>query len=61
MLAAGAAILLGFSLMKEKKICVLNWLSSQLVVFRYAVYWIILMMILFSLNMTGKEFIYFQF
>lgn len=61
MLLAGTAILLLFSLMKEKKICVLDWLSSQLAVFRLAVYWTILLMILFSLNMTGKEFIYFQF
>lgn len=61
MLLAGTTILLMFSLMKEKKICVLNWLSSQLTVFRLAVYWTILLMILFSLNMTGKEFIYFQF
>ncbi len=61
MLLAGTAILLGFSLMKEKKLCVMDWLSSQLAVFRFAVYWTILLMILFSLNMTGKEFIYFQF
>ena len=40
---------------------VLGWLSAQGAWFRFAVYWFLLLMILFSLNLTGTEFIYFQF
>ena len=60
LLLAGAALFV-FSAMREKGISVLGWLSSQGIWFRFAVYWFLLFMILFSLNLTGTEFIYFQF
>ena len=49
-------ILAVVSYMKEK-----GWLSSQNLAFRYAVYWGAVVLILFSLDITGQEFIYFQF
>ena len=61
MLLLGVAALSAFSAMKEKGMSVLGWLSAQGAWFRFAVYWFLLLMILFSLNLTGTEFIYFQF
>ena len=61
MLLLGGAALFVFSAMKEKGMSVLGWLSAQGAWFRFAVYWFLLLMILFSLNLTGTEFIYFQF
>ena len=49
------------SYMKEKGKNLYSWLSSQNLVFRYAVYWGAVVLILFSLDITGQEFIYFQF
>ncbi len=61
MLLLGLLVLFTFSIMKEKGLSVLGWLSTQGVCFRFAIYWFLLLMILFSLNLTGTEFIYFQF
>lgn len=60
-LFTGIFFLILYSLMRERKIDVLDWLSSQNVFFRYMVYWGIVTLITFSLDITGQEFIYFQF
>lgn len=60
-LFTGIFFLLLYSLMRERKMDVLDWLSSQNVFFRYMVYWGIVTLITFSLDITGQEFIYFQF
>ena len=49
------------SLMKEAKIDVLKWLSKQNVIFRFLIYWGGILLITFSLDIVGQEFIYFQF
>lgn len=54
-------ILAVYSVLKEQKINVIEQLSGQNAVFRYAVYWTIVLLITFSLDITGQEFIYFQF
>lgn len=60
-LFTGIFFLILYSLMRERKMDVLDWLSSQNVFFRYMVYWGIVTLITFSLDITGQEFIYFQF
>ena len=40
---------------------VLNRLTDKTIIIRYIVYWSLVIMIIFSLDLTGKEFIYFQF
>lgn len=60
-LFVGMFVLLISGVMKERGINVFHWLSEQNVVFRYLVYWSALMLIIFSVNITGQEFIYFQF
>ncbi|MBP5597434.1 MAG: MBOAT family protein [Pseudobutyrivibrio sp.] len=59
----GIAVLLLFvvSLMRENGINPIEWISSKHFVVRYATYWLIVVLIIFSLDLTGKEFIYFQF
>ncbi|PHU40354.1 membrane-bound O-acyltransferase family protein [Pseudobutyrivibrio ruminis] len=59
----GIAVLLLFvvSIMRENKINPIEWISSKHFVVRYATYWLIVILIIFSLDLTGKEFIYFQF
>ena len=54
-------ILAVYSVLKERKVNVIEQLSRQNAVFRYAVYWGIVLLITFSLDITGQEFIYFQF
>lgn len=49
------------SYMREKGKNLYSWLSSQNAIFRYALYWGAIILILFSLDITGQEFIYFQF
>lgn len=49
------------SCLKEKKINALEWISKQNIVFRYLLYWGAMMLIILSLDITGQEFIYFQF
>ncbi len=59
----GIAVLLLFvvSIMRENKINPIEWISSKHFVVRYAAYWLIVVLIISSLDLTGKEFIYFQF
>ena len=59
----GIAILLLFvvSIMRENGVNPIEWISSKHFVVRYATYWLIVALIIFSLDLTGKEFIYFQF
>ncbi len=57
----GLLALLISGLMAEKGINVPAWLSGQNIVFRYILYWGALVLIIFSLDITGQEFIYFQF
>lgn len=59
----GIAVLLLFvvSLMRENRINPIEWISNKHFVVRYATYWLIVILIIFSLDLTGKEFIYFQF
>ncbi len=60
-LAFALALLLGVSIIQESGTDAVTWISSQNAVFRYAVYWTVLVLILFSLDITGQEFMYFQF
>ena len=47
--------------MRERKRNIMEWLSEQNFLFRYAVYWSAVLLITFSLDIMGQEFIYFQF
>lgn len=60
-LVIGMGILFIVGFLKERGINVNLWLSKQNVVFRYGLYWGALILIIFSLDITGQEFIYFQF
>lgn len=61
MLGIAVLLLLVVSLMRENKINPIEWISKRHFVVRYAAYWLIVVLIIFSLDLTGKEFIYFQF
>lgn len=54
-------VLAAYSVMKELGWNILERLSKQNVVCRYAVYWGAVLLIAFSLDIVGQEFIYFQF
>ncbi len=54
-------ILLVSSLMREHGINLISWISGRNFVIRYAVYWSLMLLIICSLDITGQEFIYFQF
>ena len=54
-------ILLLVSIIRERQGTALKWLNRQNIVFRYILYWGAVTFIIFSLDITGKEFIYFQF
>ena len=61
LLLIGMIILAVFS---HKRTChpsFLSWLSSQKPIVRYCVYWVLTLMLTFSINLSEKEFIYFQF
>ena len=60
-LAAALLALAACSVMRELGWNVLERLSRQNAVFRYAVYWSAVLLITFSLDISGQEFIYFQF
>ena len=60
-LAAGLAVLAVYGLLRESGQNVMNWPSGQNIIFRYVAYWTAIVLITFSLNITGQEFIYFQF
>lgn len=54
-------ILIFFSVLRERNIPILKWFDNKNIIIRYLVYWILLLFIASSLDMLGKEFIYFQF
>lgn len=54
-------VLAAHSVMRELGWNILERLSGQNAIFRYAVYWGAVLMITFSLDITGQEFLYFQF
>ena len=54
-------VLLVVSYMKEKGKNAYEWLSAQNALFRYVLYWGAILLIILSLDITGQEFIYFQF
>lgn len=60
-LSLSLIVILIVGIMREKGIHVLEWLSKQNMIFRYAVYWSAVVSIVFSMDITGQEFIYFQF
>lgn len=60
-LTLGIAALLISDIMRGKNIVLHDWIKKQNIIFRYALYWGALMLIIFSMDITGKEFIYFQF
>ncbi len=61
MLFMGVAVLFVSSVMRQKGTVLVNWISGKNFVIRYALYWSCMIMIIFSMDITGKEFIYFQF
>ena len=54
-------VLLFVSILNERRQNALDWLMQQNTVFRYAIYWCLLLALLLSLDISGVEFIYFQF
>lgn len=60
-LVIGIGVLLGYSIMRERGISPLAWLSKQSMAVRYMAYWVLVTLITLSLDVSGKEFIYFQF
>lgn len=60
-LLISVVLLFIISLMRENGINIVEWITKRNVVIRYAAYWSIVILIIFSLDLTGKEFIYFQF
>ncbi len=66
MLMLGTLILFISSVMRARgdqknKTLLVEWISSKNFIIRYALYWSCMIMIIFSMDITGKEFIYFQF
>lgn len=61
LLMVGVVILFVFSLLRERGVAVLTWLDSQNTLFRYAIYWSLVLMITLSFSLVSQEFIYFQF
>ena len=55
------AALLFSSLIKESGRDTLEWLRRQSIIFRFVLYWGAVILITLSLDITGQEFIYFQF
>lgn len=60
-LFVGLIVLLVYGLMREAGYQIQEWLLSQHIIFRFGLYWSALILIIFSLNIAGAEFIYFQF
>jgi len=61
LLLIGLVVFFIFSFLRERGVAVLNWVYSQGIVLRYMIYWALVILILFSLDLSGQEFIYFQF
>jgi len=60
-LLIGLGILFVFSFLRERRVAVLSWLGEQNVLFRYVIYWILVLLIALSFSLNNQEFIYFQF
>ena len=60
-LAIAVIIMIAVSVLREKHGTALAWLNKQNIVFRYMVYWVLLVTVVFSLDFDGTPFIYFQF
>lgn len=60
-LILGLVVLAVNSVMKERGCMVREWLLEQNIIFRFSAYWGALLLIIFSLDIVGQEFIYFQF
>lgn len=60
-LLLGMMVLILYGLMKEAGCNVQKWIASQNIFFRYVLYWSAILLITFSLDINGQEFIYFQF
>ncbi len=54
-------VLLVVSILKENGVDALECLTNRNILLRYLFYWILMTFIIFSLNITGQEFIYYQF
>ncbi len=66
MLIIGTLVLFISSIMRatgdqKNKTLLVEWISSKNFIIRYALYWSCMIMIIFSMDITGQEFIYFQF
>ncbi|MCM1233679.1 MAG: MBOAT family protein [Ruminococcus flavefaciens] len=60
-LLLGLVILAVYSVMRELGLNVMSWMKKQNILFRYMAYWGAVILIVFSMDSTGQEFIYFQF
>ncbi len=66
MLMVGTLVLFISSVMRangdqSNKTLLVEWISRRNFIIRYALYWSCMLMIIFSMDITGQEFIYFQF
>ena len=61
LLVIALAALVTAGCMRKRGVDVRKWLSGQNLAFRYMIYWGAVIMIILSLDLSGMEFIYFQF
>ncbi|WP_028242301.1 MBOAT family O-acyltransferase [Pseudobutyrivibrio ruminis] len=61
MLVGATAVLVISSIIKTKNNVLVEWVSNKHFVVRYVLYWGCLLFIIFSMDIGGQEFIYFQF
>jgi len=61
MLSIATIILFVSSLLKRTYVQMIDWVSTKKFYIRYAMYWTCVSFIIFSLDIGGAEFIYFQF
>lgn len=61
MLIAGIVVLFVISLLREMRKVRTDWLKNGREAVRVAICWVMMVMIVFSLDISGKEFIYFRF
>ncbi len=66
MLVMGTVVLFISSVLRAvgdqgNKTLLVEWITRKNFVIRYALYWACMIMIIFSMDITGQEFIYFQF
>lgn len=60
-LVAGILILVYHSHLAEKYGSVLIWLDKKSRALRYVVYWVLVLLVVLSTNLSNQEFVYFQF